>query len=50
MVKAQDEANIIAAKAAVASIAPGGISSWGGPPYPGSGSSGGEGGSNFQGI
>lgn len=49
IVKAQEEANMYAAKAAAASVAPGGSSPWGGSPFPGSGgSSGGEGGSNFQ--
>merc|ERR1712223_1466521 len=47
--KAQEEANMFAAKAAAASVAPGGSSPWGGSPFPGSGgSSGGEGGSGFQ--
>merc|ERR1712121_471124 len=46
IVKAQEEANMYAAKAAAASVAPGGSSPWGGSPFPGSGgSSGGEGGS-----
>merc|ERR1711936_247086 len=49
IVKAQEEANMFAAKAAAASVAPGGSSPWGGSPFPGSGgSSGGEGGSGFQ--
>merc|ERR1712110_752849 len=49
IVKAQEEANMYAAKAAAASVAPGGSSPWGGSPFPGSGgSSGGEGGSGFQ--
>merc|ERR1712223_2021767 len=47
--KAQEGANMYAAKAAAASVAPGGSSPWGGSPFPGSGgSSGGEGGSGFQ--
>merc|ERR1712051_497679 len=50
IVKAQEEANMYAAKAAAASVAPGGISPWGGSPYPSGGSSGGEGGSSFQGF
>merc|ERR1712200_45996 len=46
IVKAQEEANMYAAKAAAASVAPGGSSPWGGSPFPGSGGSrGGEGGS-----
>merc|ERR1719195_1912773 len=49
IVKAQEEANMYAAKAAAAAISPGGSSPWGGSPFPGSGgSSGGEGGSGFQ--
>merc|ERR1712008_108168 len=49
IVKAQEEANMYAAKAAAASVAPGGSSPWGGSPFSGSGgSSGGEGGSGFQ--
>ena len=38
MVKSQDEANIIAAKAAAAYAAPGGMSSWGDSPFPSGGS------------
>jgi pre-B-cell leukemia transcription factor 1 len=48
IVKAQEEANMYAAKAAAASVAPGGGSPWGGSPFPSGGSSGGEGGSGFQ--
>merc|ERR1712113_1129190 len=51
IVKAQEEANMYAAKAAAASVAPGGSSPWGGSPFPGSGgSSGGEGSAGFQGF
>merc|ERR1719499_2432676 len=39
IVKAQEEANMYAAKAAAASVAPGGSSPWGGSPFPGSGGS-----------
>lgn len=46
--KAQEEANMMAAKAAAASVSPGAGSPWGVLPFPGSsGSSGGEG-SSFQ--
>merc|ERR1712176_86005 len=50
IVKAQEEANMYAAKAAAASVAPGGSSPWGGSPFPSGGSSGGEGVSGFQGF
>ena len=48
IVKAQEEANMYAAKAAAASVAPGGSSPWGGSPFPGSGGSSGGEGSGFQ--
>merc|ERR1712036_67090 len=55
--KAQEEANMYAAKAAAAAAAPsGGGSPWGGSPFPGSGGSGSgvgggsEGGASFQGF
>merc|ERR1739844_854593 len=47
-VKAQEEANMFAAKAAAASVSPGGIPPWGGSPFPSGGSSGGEGASSFH--
>merc|ERR1712241_1292302 len=57
IVKAQEEANMYAAKAAAAAAAPsGGGSPWGGSPFPGSGGSGSgvgggsEGGASFQGF
>ena len=43
--RAQEEANVYAAKAAISSITPGGSSPWGGSPYSGAG---GEGVSGFQ--
>ena len=49
IVKAQEEANMYAAKAAAASVAPGGLSPWAaGSPFPSGASSGGDGGSSFQ--
>merc|ERR1719251_652559 len=57
IVKAQEEANMFAAKAAATAAAPsGGGSPWGGSPFPGSGGSGSgvgggsEGGASFQGF
>ncbi|XP_040580064.1 homeobox protein extradenticle isoform X2 [Lepeophtheirus salmonis] len=46
IVKAQEEANMYAAKAAAAAVAPGGSSPWGGSPFPG-GAGGSDGGGNF---
>merc|ERR1719284_303954 len=49
IVKAQEEANIFAAKAAASAAAPsGGGSPWGGSPFPSGGSGSGVGGSGFQ--
>lgn len=48
IVKAQEEANMYAAKAAAAAVAPGGSSPWGGSPFPG-GASGSDGGGSFGG-
>jgi len=39
---------MFAAKAAAASVSPGGIPPWGGSPFPSGGSSGGEGASSFH--
>ena len=56
IVKAQEEANMYAAKAAAAAAAPsGGGSPWGGSPFPSGGSGSGvgggsEGGASFQGF
>ena len=52
IVKAQEEANMYAAKAAAAAAgSPGGGSPWGGSPYPGGGSSdGGASGAGFGGF
>lgn len=48
IVKAQEEANMYAAKAAAAAANPGGSSPWGGSPFPGGGGS--DGGASFQGF